>query len=295
MHFEPELFQNYRERRGVRLGEHLQHFEEIGSTNDEALTQAKLGAPHGSVYIADSQSRGRGRHGKTWSARRGENLLVSILLRPNLKPSTASSFTLGVGLAVRDAIAPHLTQPVQVKWPNDIWINTQKLGGILVESNLVGSKLDHLVVGIGLNVHTLTFPEELKASATSIALCLHAEAHTSLSEAPLPAKAQTPAEAAPSNRQAEPSELASRASPPSREIILVDILYQLQRRLAEFERAGLSPMVDELRSADALLGRELQVEQLRGVARGIDQAGALLVEDNQGVLQRVLHGSVSLV
>src|SRR5690606_28606291 len=103
-------------RETLRLGAPLLHYDEIGSTNDEALSAARDGAAHGSLFVAEAQSAGRGRRGRSWSSRPGEDLLVSVLLRPNLAPTTASRLTLAVGLALRDGVARWLAEAPRIKW-----------------------------------------------------------------------------------------------------------------------------------------------------------------------------------
>ncbi len=240
------------------LGVAIRHFEQIGSTNDEAIEAARRGAEHGTLFIADNQTAGRGRRGRSWASAPGENLLFSLLLRPNLDVRTASRLTLAVGLAVRDAAQAYSRDAARIKWPNDVWVGRKKLAGILVESQLSGNRLDSVVIGVGVNVLSRDLPSELADLATSLALC----------EAP---------DGAP--------EL-------SREGVLARLLIQLERRISEFEQLGLAAMLDELRVHDALLGARVKVDDRHGVARGIDQNGALVLEEAGGNLFRVETGTV---
>lgn len=147
---------------------------ETTSTNDEAKRGAKGGAAHLTVWTAESQTAGRGRQGRAWSSPRGENLLFSVLLRIACPPARVPLVALVAGLAVRDAVAkvlpPGRSDDVKVKWPNDVLVSDKKLAGVLVESSIQGSRVDHVVVGIGVNVHTRNFPDELVPLATSISL-----------------------------------------------------------------------------------------------------------------------------
>lgn len=248
-------------RETLRLGAPLLHYDEIGSTNDEALSAARDGAAHGSLFVAEAQSAGRGRRGRSWSSRPGEDLLVSVLLRPNLAPTTASRLTLAVGLALRDGVARWLAEAPRIKWPNDVLVAQRKLAGILVESQLSGGRLECVVVGVGLNVLSTEFDPELAHSATSLALC------TAAADAP----------------------------PLGREQVLAAVLVQLERRLLSFELGGLDPMLDELRAHDALLGKQVAIEGTQGIARGIDQGGALVIELSDGQLVRRENGTVTLI
>ena len=141
----------------------------MDSTNTEAVAWAAEGAPHGAVVLADYQTRGRGRHGRTWQADAGHNLLYSVILRPTFKPAEFGLITLAASLSVADAVTV-LVAPsaVQVKWPNDVLIDGSKCCGILSES-AIGTETV-VVVGIGLNVNQSEFPPELSDRATSIRL-----------------------------------------------------------------------------------------------------------------------------
>jgi BirA family transcriptional regulator, biotin operon repressor / biotin---[acetyl-CoA-carboxylase] ligase len=152
-------------RRTLRLGLPLTLLDVTQSTNDEAKRAAKEGAPHGSTWIAEEQTHGRGRQGRSWLGVRGESLMVSILLRvPNA--SRLQTVPIAVGIALRDALAEASGTPnIGIKWPNDILLEGKKLAGILVESTG-----DSLIVGFGINVHAKTFSGELEHTATSLAL-----------------------------------------------------------------------------------------------------------------------------
>lgn len=140
--------------------------ERAVSTNDEAHALACAGAPSGLVVIALEQTGGRGRRGNTWFAPPGESLAFSIVLRPTEPKSLWPRLALAAGLAVAEA-AGRFGVEAGIKWPNDIWIRDRKAAGILVEAGE-----DFVVVGIGLNVNTTTFPPEVAPIATS--LCLEA-------------------------------------------------------------------------------------------------------------------------
>ncbi len=280
MSFDPALFeQALREAGGGTLGAPLTHLAVTGSTNDDAAEAAKAGAPHGAVFVADQQTLGRGRQGKRWDGAPGEDLLCSVLLRPRLAPTVISQVTLAVGLALRDAVErwtrtgaqspgdplvgaglkPALatqTPSVQIKWPNDIWIEGLKVAGVLVESQLRGAELASAVVGVGLNLRHAQLPPEL-SGATSVA-------HFT-------------------------------SAPPRRERALAELLVELERRVNQLTSAGLTSILPELRRHDGLLGRRLQVEGRAAIGRGIATDGALLIEEEGGALTRVRSGSVEVL
>jgi BirA family biotin operon repressor/biotin-[acetyl-CoA-carboxylase] ligase len=239
--FDVQRFEAHRSALGTLLGRPCHYHAITGSTNDDLMRLARNGAPHGTVVVADLQTRGRGRHGNTWSSPEpAENLLFSVLLRPRFALESASSFTLAVGLAVRDAVAPYVRAPVGIKWTNDVYASHRKLAGILVESQLRGSELMALVVGIGLNVHMSTLPDEIRTIATSLRLL-------------------------------EATELG-------RERLLADVLARLETRALAYEQTQISGIIDELRRHDAILGQQVRVGALVGMARGLDDDGALLLE-----------------
>ncbi len=231
--------------RGGRLGAPLHILRETSSTNDEAKHGAKGGAPHGSTWVAESQTDGRGRQGRAWISPRGENLLFSVLLRVNGAPSRLPLISLVAGLAVLDAagkVAP--SADVQIKWPNDVVVASGarflKLAGILVETSMIGGALDAVIVGIGVNVHTRVFPDAIAHLATSLA-CIAAR-------------------------------------PPDRAELLADVLAGLDRDAELVVARGLGVVHARFAERDALLGRRVRSEQGEGVARGIDLEGRLVVE-----------------
>lgn len=143
----------------------------IDSTNSTAMTWAAQDAPHGSLVIAEQQTAGRGRQGRSWQAASGQNLLFSIVLRPSLPVSRLNLITLAASVAVSDALSSlgHPLHPT-IKWPNDILLESKKCCGMLLESSLAGRGKATVVLGVGLNVNQLVFPAEINETATSLAL-----------------------------------------------------------------------------------------------------------------------------
>jgi BirA family biotin operon repressor/biotin-[acetyl-CoA-carboxylase] ligase len=253
--FDAATFRHLRAARAIELGEPLFAVGETTSTNDLALDAADSGARHGALFIAEEQTKGRGRHGHTWTSPPGENLTFSVLLRPGIDVARASGLALVVGLAVRAAAARRVPAArVAIKWPNDVVVGTQKLAGILVESRLRGSELEALVAGIGINVGMRSLPEEIRTIATSLALL------------------------------GDPA--------PTREAVLADVLAELEPRLDDLRAGGLTPLLQELRDHDALAGVRIVAGGVRGTGSGIDADGALLVRDRDGQIHRVTAGSV---
>ena len=135
--------------------------EEMDSTNEWAKRDAKNGAPSGAVYIADSQTQGKGRIGRRWETPKGSSLALSLLLRPDFEAEHAPMLTLVMGMAACMAIEKITGLTAEIKWPNDVVINKKKTTGILTEMGMSEGKISYVVVGIGINLNMESFPEEL--------------------------------------------------------------------------------------------------------------------------------------
>lgn len=155
--------------RTERFGRALRAFDACGSTNTEAKAWARDGAPEGAVVTAEHQTAGRGRLGRAWTDAAGQNLLCSVVLRPDLPPDRLGLVTLASGLAAAEAVA-EWTAPAEpgIKWPNDVLLNGRKCCGMLLEADLGAAPF--VVLGIGLNVNQTDFPDEIADRATSLRL-----------------------------------------------------------------------------------------------------------------------------
>lgn len=155
-----------------RVGRVVEFHAEIGSTNDRARAALREPAGDGLVVVADLQSSGRGRRGRTWISPPGANLLVSVALRPVLGPRMAGLLGVAAALAVRDACAQFAPDAgLAIRWPNDVVDRSgRKVAGLLVETALEGERLVEVVVGIGINVNwrASEMPAEIGGSATSL-------------------------------------------------------------------------------------------------------------------------------
>jgi BirA family transcriptional regulator, biotin operon repressor / biotin---[acetyl-CoA-carboxylase] ligase len=152
-------------------------FKETKSTNDLAHRQAREGHPGPLVIIAETQTQGRGRQGRSWSSAPGLGLWLSFLLRPeNLRPSQAQRLTIQTCLALRRAVLKVCQIHLQIKWPNDLLLKGKKVAGILTETHIEKSTLHYAVIGVGLNVNhgSEDFPPELRDKAASLR---HATTH----------------------------------------------------------------------------------------------------------------------
>jgi BirA family biotin operon repressor/biotin-[acetyl-CoA-carboxylase] ligase len=243
----------------VSLGSPLHRLATTTSTNDEAKKGARSGAPHGATWVAEEQTAGRGRQGRSWVSPRGENLLFSVLLRVDCVPSRLPLVAIVAGLAVRDAVARAAPRAdVRIKWPNDVLVGTKKIAGILVEAITVGRRIEAVVVGAGVNVHTRLFPDDLAERATSVSLVS--------------------------------------SEPPDRDVLLGHILEGIDHDLHVVLARGLGLVRARVDAADALRGERVRNESGdAGTASGIDDEGRLLVRRDDGVLTRWSAGEVHLV
>ncbi|MGC9292005.1 MAG: biotin--[acetyl-CoA-carboxylase] ligase [Acidobacteriaceae bacterium] len=146
----------------------LHYFPTIGSTNQRAMQEGAEGAPHGSVYVAEEQTAGRGRASHTWHSEAQAGLYVSILLRPQMAPADALWLSLAAGLAVQRAVKETTAFDADLRWPNDLLLGQRKFCGILTEMNAEATRVRYAVVGIGINVDHAQFPPELRDLATSL-------------------------------------------------------------------------------------------------------------------------------
>jgi BirA family biotin operon repressor/biotin-[acetyl-CoA-carboxylase] ligase len=152
------------------LAKNIYCYNNIDSTNTEAKRQAMSGAPNGSLFVAEQQSSGKGRLGRSFLSPPGTGLWFSVLLRPEQVADEITTVTLKAGLAVCKAIRKLTGCPAKIKWPNDVVIGGKKVCGILTEMAAENDRVDFIVVGIGINVNTPSFPEELREKATSLLL-----------------------------------------------------------------------------------------------------------------------------
>lgn len=150
------------------IGKKVVHYFLVDSTNTAAMELAERGAPHGSVVLAEEQTAGRGRFGRTWYSAKASGIYSSIILRPALPPSAAPILTLMAGLAARQAIMAVTNLTPDIRWPNDLLLSGKKVGGILTEMSAELDRVHYVVLGIGLNVNHAQMPVDLRRIATSL-------------------------------------------------------------------------------------------------------------------------------
>lgn len=251
--------------RGCALGRTLHIVDRTSSTNDDAKRGAKEGAAHGTTWVAETQTAGRGRQGRTWTSPAGEGVLFSVLARVDCPPARLPRIALVAGLAVRDAVARAVPGvDVKIKWPNDVLVESRKIAGVLVEAVTAGARVEAVVVGVGINVHTRVFPPDIADRATSVALVG-----------------------------------TGTGAVPDRAVILADVLESLDRDLYLVVGRGLGLIRARLEAADALRGERVRSDDGghvdEGLACGIDDDGRLLVRRPDGILARWSAGEVHLI
>ena len=146
------------------------YFDTIDSTNTKAQELAEKGYQSGTLVVADKQESGKGRRGCSWVSPSGTGIFMTLMIKPDINPNNASMLTLVAALAVAKAITSVTGEEALIKWPNDIVINGKKVCGILTEMNAQFDYINHIVVGIGINVHNESFPEEISQMASSLTI-----------------------------------------------------------------------------------------------------------------------------
>jgi len=243
------------------LGQELHWYEELGSTNDRAKELAEEGAEHGEVVIAEAQTAGRGRRGRSWVSPPRKNLYFSVVLRPELPPARAPELTLVASVALCDALRLAGVE-AGIKWPNDLLASGRKIAGVLTELAAEPDRVHWAVLGAGVNVNARRedFPEELRDEATSV--------------------------------------LIERGQPAPRALLAAACFTALEDWLDRHAEEGFGPIREAWRARTVTLGREVVAKadgrEIAGTAEDIDETGALLVRGPAG-LERVLAGDVKLV
>ncbi len=252
------------------LARELRHLDSTDSTNRVALEWARGGAPHGATVIAEGQTAGRGRLGRSFFSPSYSNLYSSSVLRPSLALAEAPTVILAAAVAVAEVVAESAGgHDVEIKWPNDVLLDGLKTSGILMELAAEASRVAFLVLGIGvnLNVDRASFPEDFRASATSVRSA--------------------------TGRRVDRIAFARR------------LYHALEQALDAFEKGGFQALRPRFEERFRMPGRAVRVLEIgspgspavetAGVCRGIDAGGALLVERPDGEIARVLAGDVTVL
>ena len=236
------------------------HFaREIDSTNLWIKRLAKEGASEGTLALAEFQSAGRGRLGRSWEVPEGTSVMMSILLRPKFEPQYAPTLTLVMGMAVAKAVKS-LGFDVSIKWPNDVVVSHKKICGILTEMGVRDGKIDYAVIGVGINVNIKEFPEEMADKATSLYL--------------------------ESGKEFDRSQIPG--------LVMEAFEEYYEKFAATCDLSGLKEEYESILANYNQPVRVLAKEPYEGVARGITDGGELLVEKTDGTIVAVSAGEVSV-
>jgi len=232
----------------------------LDSTNEEAERLAHGGAPHGTVVLADKQSAGRGRLGRRWYSPAGENLYFSTVLRPGLEPSAAPPLSLAAAVGVAEGVRGFVGRPPQVKWPNDLLYGGRKFCGILLTMSADAGHVRHVIMGLGLNINTTSFPPELQAQATSLRL--------------------------------------ERKGSLQRALVLASVLNSLEPWIDRLLQNGSAPVIKAWLELADWMGQWITVNQphgkVQGEALGLDERGALCLRRKDGSLEHIWAGDVEI-
>ena len=259
--FNPDILANA--LKSCLFGKNILFRETIGSTNVFLKRLAQEGVSEGTVVIADEQTAGLGRLGRKWFSKKGENLLFSVLLRPQLPPSKLFVLTMIFALAGIDAVNEISGLNAMIKWPNDIYIDGKKIGGILAEFSVVQGVVQHLVLGMGLNVNWNPEMEKTLLYPTS---SIFAESRERV----------------------------------SREEIMVNLLKKLELSYYEVGRdmEHTERFYEKWNEKSLILGKTVVIEtgkeRIEGEAAGIDRNGALTLITAGGDRRKFLCGDVSV-
>lgn len=235
-------------------------YDSVDSTNEEAKRAVGY-APDRSVFVANQQTAGKGRRGRTWISPKGEDLFFSLLLRPDIPPESASMLTLVAAMAAAEVAERYSRESCQIKWPNDIVLHNRKICGILTEMGAEMGEISYVIIGVGFNLNRTEFEEDIASMATSI--------------------------------RKETGERITRAA------FLADCLAEFMKRFEIFLREGnLRPFVKEYDSHLINVGKEVKIISRQGTrirtALGINEKGELRIQDELGREETVFTGEVSV-
>jgi BirA family biotin operon repressor/biotin-[acetyl-CoA-carboxylase] ligase len=229
---------------------------------DYAKKLAEMDEPEGTVVIADYQSQGRGRFGRIWKAEPGENILMSIILRPTIPLEKFGILSLLTAISVSEAIEKNVDVKVTTKWPNDLLISGKKFCGILMEASITADKGDFVIIGIGVNVNQIRFPKEIQDYATSLSLAT--------------------------------------GKIYDRTIIVQDILRSFETDYVELNKSkNFDSIIERWKKRCDMFGKEITVihsgKTITGKAIDVDEKGLLILEVENSKKIKLSSGDVTIV
>jgi BirA family biotin operon repressor/biotin-[acetyl-CoA-carboxylase] ligase len=238
------------------IGKKIYYFESISSTMEAATELGTKRAPEGTIVVAEAQTKGKGRLGRIWFSPKYKGIYFSLVLRPDIMPNQAPVLTLLSAVAVCEAIKEVSGEQAQIKWPNDIYLNNKKIGGILTELAAECDQVRFMVVGIGLNVNN--DKKSLISGATSLR--------------------------------------EEKGEPINRLQLLQELLRRLEANYLLFCKKDAAPILEKWRQYSLTLGKRVKVyahkEHLEGQAQDVDADGGLLLRIDSGITKKVMAGDV---
>ena len=238
----------------------IHHFFKTGSTNCIAFGLGQAGEPHGAVVLAEEQTAGRGRSGRSWHSEKANGVYMSVLLRPPISPMHAPVTTLLTGLALRDAVLEMTGLAPDLRWPNDLLLAGKKCCGILTEMHAEPDRVHFLVVGIGANVNHASLPAEISGLATSLRM-VTGRIHSRLQ-------------------------------------LVVRLLRKLETYYNQFLGEGPAPIVARFSEVSSFArGKRVRIstpsESYTGLTDGLEPHGLLRVQRDDNRLETVISGDVA--
>jgi len=238
------------------VGKKIYYFDTVSSTMDVSVQLGMRGSPEGTLVLAETQTKGRGRLGRSWFSPKYKGIYLSLILRPEILPLQASILTLFSAVSICEAIKNITGLEAQIKWPNDILVHHKKLGGILTELNAEMDEVRFVAIGIGLNVNN--DKRTLVSGATSL--------------------------------KEQKKENIDRIE------LLKEILRKIEENYLFFQEEGSRSILEKWRDYNITLGKRIKVfchrQHIEGVAVDIDADGGLLVRNDSGLTQKVTAGDV---
>lgn len=243
------------------MAKNLEYYDEIDSTNNRAKALGEAGGADGTLFVAETQTAGKGRRGRCWQSPAGSSISMSILLRPVMNPSDAPMLTLVMAYAATKALREKTELDIGIKWPNDLVVSGKKISGILTEMSAEIDYINHVVIGIGINVNMESFPEDIAKTATSLRI-----------------------EAGKEFRRFE---------------LIAAIMEHFEKAYeAVCEAGSLEPIMEDYNRLLVNCGRRVRVlepeHEYDALALGIDKTGELQVECEDGSRKSVFAGEVSV-
>jgi BirA family biotin operon repressor/biotin-[acetyl-CoA-carboxylase] ligase len=247
------------------FGRVIRFYREVESTNDVAFDLAKEGAAEGTVVIADTQTKGRGRLQRKWISPPGFNLYMSIIFRPSISSKDATILTLVSSIALFETVNSHGIKS-QIKWPNDLLINRRKVAGVLTEMEPDGERVEFVLVGLGVNLNmTREVMNNLMGEVSEIATSVREEL----------------------GREVDRSEFAA------------NLINLLEKWYDEFNSKGKSNIIGEWKKRWGDLNKRVRVRidgnVIEGIAYDLDQNGFLLIKKDNGEIERIIAGDVTVL